>query len=63
MTNNKIAMEHNKKIAIIAHDHKKQEPVEWAKFNRTLFAHHQIYATGTTDTLLERELSFDYLIC
>lgn len=59
MTQKKIAMEHDKKIALIAHDHKKRDLVEWAKFNRTLLAHHQIYATGTTGALLEQELGFE----
>ena len=58
MTHKKIAMEHDKRIALIAHDHKKQDLVEWAKFNRTLLAHHRIYATGTTGALLEQELGF-----
>lgn len=56
MTHQKIAMERDKKIALIAHDNKKQDLVEWAKYNRTLLAHHRIYATGTTGTLLEQEL-------
>jgi len=32
----------NKKIALVAHDNKKQDLLEWAKFNRDLLAHHQI---------------------
>jgi methylglyoxal synthase len=52
-------MERDKRIALIAHDHKKRDLVEWAKFNRTLLAHHRIYATGTTGTILERELGFN----
>ncbi len=28
--------------------------VEWAKFNRVLLAHLQIYATGTTGEILEK---------
>ncbi len=59
MTHKKIAMAHDKKIALIAHDHKKRDLLEWAKFNRYLLAHHRIYATGTTGTLLERELGFE----
>jgi methylglyoxal synthase len=54
----KIAMEHDKKIALVAHDHKKSDLLEWAKFNRILLAHHDLYATGTTGTALERELGF-----
>ena len=54
----KIAMEHDKKIALVAHDNKKSDLLEWAKYNRILLAHHDLYATGTTGTALERELGF-----
>ncbi len=54
----KIAMEHDKKIALVAHDNKKRELVEWAKYNRDLLAHHTVYATGTTGKILEEELGF-----
>jgi methylglyoxal synthase len=56
MTNKIITMGLNKKIALVAHDNKKRDLVEWSKFNRNLLAHHKIFATGTTGTLLEREL-------
>lgn len=59
MSHKNIAMEHDKKLALIAYNHKKRDLVEWAKFNRTLLAHHRIYATGTTGTLLEQELEFE----
>jgi methylglyoxal synthase len=58
MDQKKFAMEPNKKIALVAHDNKKADLLEWAKFNRTLLAHHEIYATGTTGLTLERELGF-----
>lgn len=54
----KIPMMLDKKIALVAHDNKKPDLVEWAKYNRILLAHHQIYATGTTGTILEKELGF-----
>jgi methylglyoxal synthase len=54
----KIAMEHDKKIALVAHDNKKTDLLEWAKYNRILLAHHDLFATGTTGTALERELGF-----
>lgn len=54
----KIAMKPDKRIALVAHDNKKRDLLEWAKFNRELLAHHEIYATGTTGMLLERELGF-----
>lgn len=56
----KIAMEHDKKIALVAHDNKKGDLLEWAKYNRFLLAHHELYATGTTGTALERELNLEF---
>jgi methylglyoxal synthase len=58
MTYRKIVMGHDKKIALVAHDNKKRDLLEWAKFNRNLLAHHEVYATGTTGEILERELGF-----
>jgi methylglyoxal synthase len=52
----KVAMEPRKRIALVAHDHKKHDLVEWAKFNRELLSAHYLYATGTTGAMLEREL-------
>ena len=49
----------DKKIALVAHDHKKRDLLEWAKFNRDLLAHHEVYATGTTGKALEQLLGFE----
>lgn len=59
MVNKRIEMQHDKKIALVAHDNKKSDLVEWAKFNRDLLAHHIIYATGTTGEFLEKELGLN----
>jgi len=59
MPHNRIAMSHDKKIALVAHDNKKRDLVEWAKYNRDLLAHHDVYATGTTGAVLEKELGFE----
>ncbi len=56
MAYKKIPMTKDKKIALVAHDNKKRDLLEWAKFNRVLLAHHQIFATGTTGEVLEKEL-------
>ena len=56
MTHREIRMVPDKRIALVAHDNKKADLVEWARFNRVLLAHHEIYATGTTGEMLEREL-------
>jgi len=53
-----IEMEKDKKIALVAHDNKKRDLLEWALFNRDLLAHHDVYATGTTGKILEKELGF-----
>src|SRR4026208_1086365 len=58
MANRKIPMEPDKKIALVAHDNKKRDLVELPKFNRDLLAHHQVFATGTTGKVLEKELGF-----
>jgi methylglyoxal synthase len=52
----KVVMKHDKKIALVAHDNKKIDLLEWAKYNRVLLAGHILYATGTTGIALEREL-------
>ncbi len=51
-------MEHDKKIALFAHDNKKPDLVEWAKFNRDLLAHHTVYATGSIVEIPEDEPGF-----
>jgi methylglyoxal synthase len=43
-------------IALIAHDNKKEDLLEWARFNRSLLARHQLSATGTTGSLLRDQL-------
>jgi len=45
-----------KRIGLVAHDNKKQDLLEWAQFNKGTLAKHEIYATGTTGNLLEKEL-------
>jgi len=45
-----------KRIALVAHDHKKKDLVEWAVYNKTALARHELIATGTTGHLLEEHL-------
>lgn len=45
-----------KRIALVAHDHKKKDLMEWAKHNAVILAKHELFATGTTGKLLEEEL-------
>src|SRR5215471_20942567 len=43
-------------IALIAHDNKKADLAEWARFNRAELVQHDLVATGTTGRLLTDEL-------
>ncbi|MDP4936455.1 MAG: methylglyoxal synthase [Ilumatobacteraceae bacterium] len=39
-------------IALVAHDHKKDVLIEWAKDNRERLSQHSLVATGTTGRML-----------
>jgi methylglyoxal synthase len=45
-----------KRIALVAHDNKKQDLLEWAAFNRELLGRHALCATGHTGRLLADKL-------
>ncbi|PWT87770.1 MAG: methylglyoxal synthase [Blastocatellia bacterium] len=49
-------MKPEKRIALVAHDNKKKDLLEWVRYNRVLLAEHQLFATGTTGMLIEEEL-------
>ena len=47
---------YKKKIALVAHDYKKKDLVEWALYNKSVLAGHSLFATETTGNLVEKEL-------
>ena len=49
-------MEAKKRIALIAHDNKKKDLVEWVLNHKAIIAQHELYATGTTGRMVEEAL-------
>ncbi|SDY01616.1 methylglyoxal synthase [Acetomicrobium thermoterrenum DSM 13490] len=47
---------YRKRIALVAHDSMKGDIIEWALYNKGTLTEHDLYSTGTTGFLLEREL-------
>jgi methylglyoxal synthase len=50
-----------KRIALVAHDHKKLDLVDWAYYNRDELGKHQLIATGTTGTVLQEKLGIEVI--
>jgi methylglyoxal synthase len=48
-----------KHIALVAHDNKKRDLLEWARFNRQTLLEHELYSTGTTGRMLEDEVGLE----
>jgi methylglyoxal synthase len=56
---NSVPIGITKCIALVAHDNKKMDLLEWAKFNRGTLARHNLFATGTTGEMLEKQLELN----
>ncbi len=56
MTLKEIPLPPKKHIALVAHDHKKKDLLEWCQFNKSTLSRHHLYGTGTTGSLLEEHL-------
>ena len=48
-----------RRIALIAHDNRKADLLEWARYNRLSLVGHDLLATGTTGKLISEELDLD----
>ncbi len=49
-------MEKEKKIALIAHDERKEDLIEWVKFNKGTLSKHKLFGTGNTGKLIEKKV-------
>jgi methylglyoxal synthase len=56
VTQQTTTMGTSKQIALIAHDHRKADLLDWARYNRTTLSKHALFATGTTGQLLAEAL-------
>lgn len=45
-----------KRIALVAHDKKKKDLVDWVENNRVELSRHELFATGTTGRMMEEQL-------
>src|SRR3990172_9989222 len=43
-----IRMQERKRVALVAHDNRKKDLLEWARYNRGSLSGHDLFATGTT---------------
>jgi methylglyoxal synthase len=48
-----------KRIALIAHDNRKSDLLDWARYNRGTLGEHELFATGTTGALVAAELDLE----
>ncbi|HTN52581.1 MAG TPA: methylglyoxal synthase [Anaeromyxobacter sp.] len=51
----RLRMRAVKNVVLIAHDSRKQDLLEWVKFNRPVLREHRLFATGTTGGLVEAQ--------
>ena len=48
-----------KRIALVAHDNRKQDLLEWARYNRGTLGKHELFATGTTGKMIAEKLGLE----
>jgi methylglyoxal synthase len=48
----RVKMKEVKNVVLIAHDSRKDDLIEWVKYNRAVLQEHRLFATGTTGGLV-----------
>ena len=62
MEKNTVLMEKRKKIALVAHDNKKKDLLEWVKKNNEILKNHKFYATGTTGSIIQKNTDLEIIV-
>jgi len=52
-------MKAKKNIALIAHDHRKLDLLDWAEFNKDKLSGHKLFGTGTTGKMIADKLGLN----
>jgi len=55
----RMGMRKEKRIALIAHDQRKKDLIEWASWNKDNLKKHKLFATGTTGRILTEKLGLE----
>ncbi|MEX0769885.1 MAG: methylglyoxal synthase [Balneolaceae bacterium] len=54
-----VTMESKKRIALVAHDYRKEDLLDWAEYNKDILKVHELFGTGTTGGLIADKLGLD----
>jgi methylglyoxal synthase len=59
MTEELPGLNARKRVALIAHDSRKSDLLDWCRFHEGTLGRHELYATGTTGSILARDLGLE----
>ncbi|MHA2061745.1 MAG: methylglyoxal synthase [Candidatus Sifarchaeia archaeon] len=59
MSHKRILMKTKKNIALIAHDERKKDLLDWVRFNKGTLSQHNLFGTGTTGSLVAEEVGLN----
>ena len=51
-----MEMSRRKRIALVAHDYRKKDLIDWVRGHKEILSHHELYGTGTTGGKIQNEL-------
>jgi methylglyoxal synthase len=52
-------MKREKRIALVAHDQRKEDLLSWVKYNADTLSQHELYATGTTGKVIASDTALE----